>query len=285
MTKAQIKGLKTVAYKGTLRNVEAYKKAYSKGRIMESKTISTYAEKVKRYLNNDGTLKEGLTARQVANFNKLVDTFKNSEYSSVAKIREVTRKAEATFIENHAGATQATVKSIRDMIIEANQNKIKLDSAVAIALADEMEDQVKITNKEFMSIFEEYIQRKKKLTPREAGGAIGGDDTVKQIQSLLEIYKILPTEAKKDELVDMIKNNKTLKQMQTKFAKDIAQAEEEASAKEGARLRRGKLELTHNIKDSKKAIKEAKASTHKKGKATLSETVASKKKKGRVKLR
>lgn len=227
MTKAEIKGLKPVAYKGALKSVQTYEKTFAKGKIVESKTISTFAEKVKPYLNKKGEIKGNLSAKKVAQFNALVDEFKHSEYRSVARIRAITKKAEKKFIEDHAGATTKNVQSIRSMIIEANQNKIKLDSSVAIQLADEAEDRPNITSDEFMQIFQEYIQRKKSLTPNKAGSAVGGDDTVMQIQELLEVYGKLKTQEQKDRLVQKVKDDKTLAQIKRDFRKVLnAPAEE-----------------------------------------------------------
>lgn len=276
MTKDQIKGLKPVAYKGALKSVETYEKALAKGRIVESKTISTFAEKVAPFLNKKGEIKGNLSAKNVAKFNALVDEFKHSEYRSVSRIRKITEQQEKTFIENHAGATTRTVQSIREMIIEANQNKIKLDSSVAIQLADEAEDRIKISSDEFMNIFNEYIQRKKKLTPTGAQGHVGDDDTVKQIQELLNIYEMMETTEDKDKIVEKVRNNRTLAQIRYEMRKPISKYVE--AHKSSVKFNKGHLTFEKSLENKKSTVRTAKEKAVRKGKVSTTKRTSKKRK-------
>lgn len=214
---ARKKTVKPVSYKAALRSTEAYYRQYNAGKIIQSKTMENFAHKVGRYLDKEGNIKKDLTPRQIANFNKLVTTFKESDYSTIDKLKRISKKAEERFVENHAGKTMQEARSVRQIMTEANNAKKKIDSDMAIALTDEMEDRPKITNDEFMNIFYEYINRKKSLVPKDAQKFIGGDDTLNQIQQLLNIYETLDAEGK-NELVIMIKDNATLAQIKEYFA-------------------------------------------------------------------
>lgn len=184
----KIKGITIQGYKGTLRSLESYKKQLVKGKVLESKTMLDYGAEIAAYLTKKGELRKNLSKKKYEQFNKLVKDFKESPYSSVKKLKEITQKADETYTKTHAGATMAEAQSVREIFVMANDNKVKLGSELVEALADDAENNYKISSNDYKKILDEYLNRKATYTPEEAQDYLEYDDTVREMQKLMGVF-------------------------------------------------------------------------------------------------
>ena len=184
----KIKGVTIAGYKGALRSAESYRKQVDKGKILQSNVMENFLTDVKPYLTKKGELRKNLSKKKYEEFNKLVKGFKESPYSSVKKLKEITHKADVTYTETHAGATMAEAQTVRELFVMANDNKIKLGSDIVEALADDAENNYKISTDDYKKILEEYLNRKATYTPEEAQDYLAQDDTVEVMQRLMTVF-------------------------------------------------------------------------------------------------
>lgn len=244
--------IKPVAYKATLKTIKSYEKQYKAGKVLKSGTIESYKKSISRYIDKKtGTLKAGLTERQIANFNKKVETFKSNKFSDVSEIKKSTKKAENTLLENHAGLTKAGAKGIRQMFVEANSKKVKIDSDKIIELAYEMEENKGVSNAEYEKIFKEYLKRIDKGVPFEAQAYVGTDDVVKIVQELTQIIESLETTADKNKFYRLIRQDKTIDEIREYFKTEGIKKAEPVKVKRGTiAITRQKETLAGRVKKS-----------------------------------
>lgn len=259
--------IKPVAYKQTLRTIASYEKKLKAGKVYKSKTIESYKRSMSHYVDiKTGKLKAGLSEKQKANFNKKVTAFK--EATSVQKLEADTKKRDSQFIENHAGATSATVMNMKELVTMSNSKKIKIDSDKIVELAFEMEENKGVSSKEWENLFKEYLKRIDKGVPFEAKDYVGTDDVVKIMQELSDMMAKLQTTKDKNKLLNLIKQNKTVEEIEKYFEENGIEKKKAVTSRRGKATIVKQKEVASKSK-KKPAVKASKGSariTQKKGK-------------------
>lgn len=263
-----MKKIKPVAYKQTLRTIASYEKKIKAGKLYKSKTIESYKRSMSHYVDlKTGKLKAGLSEKQKANFNKKVTAFKDA--TSIQKLEADTKKRDSQFIENHAGATSATVMNMKELVTMSNSKKIKIDSDKIVELAFEMEENKGVSSKEWENLFKEYLKRIDKGVPFEAKEYVSTDDVVKIMQELSDMMAKLNTTKDKNKLLNLIKQNKTVEEIQKYFEENgIEEKKKTVTSKRGKATIVTQKEVASKSK-KKPAVKASKGSariTQKKGK-------------------
>lgn len=210
--------IKTVAYKSAIRTVESYKKLRSKNVLMQSETIEQFERDISRFITKKGEIRKRISKKNLEKFNEIVTEFKKSKFSTISGLRKSTKKAEHTFTERHAGATTLDAKSVREMMTIANRNKVKIDSGTVVELALDNKIKNQVTNTEFMNIFTEYIERKDKLVPSEARRRVSEDDTVRNVEKIINMYSSL-NDREKNSFIHDIQSDYSIKQLEQKYKK------------------------------------------------------------------
>ena len=248
------KTIKPVAYKATLKTVSAYEKKYKAGKVIRSTTMEKYKRSISRYVTKSGELKPGLTNKQIENFNKKVEAFKNNRFADLKQVEKSTKKTINTFVEQHAGATKATGTNVMRMVVEANAKKIKIDSDKIVELAMEQEENKAVTNEEFIKIFKEYLKRINKGVPFEAKKYVNTDDTVKIMQELIYIHSHLNNNKDKRKFFSMIKGDKTVEEILDYFTENPSVEEETKNGTKtsGKKKRAQAQEVSKEPKTSRK---------------------------------
>lgn len=251
--------IKTVAYKQTLRTIASYEKKLGAGKVYKSERIESYKRSMSHYVDlKTGKLKAGLSEKQKANFNKKVTAFK--ETTSVQKLEADTKRRDKKFIENHAGATSATVMNMKELVTMSNSKKIKIDSDKIVELAFEMEENKGVSSKEWENLFKEYLKRIDKGVPFEAKDYVGTDDVVKIMQDLSDIMAKLNTTKDKNKLLNLIKQNKTIEEIEKYFEENgIEEKKKAVTSKRGKATIVTQKEVASKTK--KPAVKASKGST------------------------
>ena len=126
--------------------------------------------------------------------------------------------------------------NVRQMMVEANSKKIKIDSDKIVELAFEMDENKEVSNDEYQKIFQEYLKRIDKGIPFEAKDYVSTDDVVKVMQNLTAIMARLKTTADKNKLISLIRKDAKIEDIEKYF--------EENGIKDTKKVKTSKGKLT-----------------------------------------